>query len=99
LGNTAVFLIGGETKEEPPTAMYIRSGDVVIMGGKSRQFYHGVPRIIEGTCPIFYDNKEPMPPSSKLVNDILLTGRLNMNVRQVLGEKKKFPNCLASTLS
>merc|ERR1712232_1217064 len=44
-GNTVVFLIGGESREVEPTALYIRSGDIVIMGGKSRYYYHGVPRM------------------------------------------------------
>jgi alkylated DNA repair protein alkB family protein 1 len=35
-GNTAVFLIGDTTKETSPVAMFIRSGDVVIMSGHSR---------------------------------------------------------------
>eukprot|EP00164_Ancoracysta_twista_P006854 GFYU01009629.1.p1 GENE.GFYU01009629.1~~GFYU01009629.1.p1 ORF type:complete len:352 (+),score=89.98 GFYU01009629.1:109-1164(+) len=51
-GNTAVFLLGGRTREEEPVAVYLQSGDVVLMGGESRYCYHGVPRIIEGTCPL-----------------------------------------------
>lgn len=46
LGCGAIFLIGGKSKEEAPDAIYLRSGDVVIMGGASRLAYHGVPRIL-----------------------------------------------------
>jgi alkylated DNA repair protein alkB family protein 1 len=41
-----VFLLGGLGLDEKPTAMLIRSGDVVIMSGGSRLCYHGVPRIL-----------------------------------------------------
>lgn len=45
-GQSAVFLIGGETKSVHPHAILLRSGDIVIMSGPSRTFYHGVPKII-----------------------------------------------------
>ena len=32
--------------DEKPTALLIRSGDVVIMSGVSRLCYHGIPRIL-----------------------------------------------------
>ncbi|KAF7304783.1 hypothetical protein MKEN_01192400 [Mycena kentingensis (nom. inval.)] len=52
LGNAAIFLIGGETRESKPTSILLRSGDAVIMSGPAcRRAYHGVPRIIEGTLP------------------------------------------------
>jgi alkylated DNA repair protein alkB family protein 1 len=41
-----VFLLGGLGIDEKPTALLIRSGDVVIMSGVSRLCYHGVPRIL-----------------------------------------------------
>ena len=46
LGQSAVFLLGGLRIDEKPTALLIRSGDVVIMSGVSRLCYHGVPRIL-----------------------------------------------------
>ena len=48
-GCTAVFLMGGTTKDVKPTAVYVRSGDIVVMSGASRLSYHAVPRIIPGT--------------------------------------------------
>jgi len=55
LGITAIFLIGGPTKATKPTALFLKSGDVVIMGGKSRLAYHGVPRLIENTLSATLD--------------------------------------------
>ena len=45
-GQSAVFLIGGETKSVRPQAIVLHSGDVVVMSGQSRVAYHGVPKII-----------------------------------------------------
>jgi alkylated DNA repair protein alkB homolog 1 len=47
LGCCGIFLLGHENRDAPPTAMMIRSGDAVILGGESRKCYHGVPRVFE----------------------------------------------------
>ncbi len=42
LGNAAVFLIGGLTRDTEPVPILLRSGDVVIMSGPAcRRAYHG----------------------------------------------------------
>ncbi|KAH8398900.1 hypothetical protein KR222_001151 [Zaprionus bogoriensis] len=46
-GQTAIFLIGGQTLEEQPTALFLRSGDVLIMSEQSRLCYHAVPRVMK----------------------------------------------------
>ena len=46
LGQSAIFLLGGKTRDDAPIAMYIRSGDVMVMAGNSRLAYHAVPRIL-----------------------------------------------------
>ncbi|KAK9730213.1 2OG-Fe(II) oxygenase superfamily [Popillia japonica] len=46
-GQTALFLIGGSTIDVKPTAIFLHSGDVVIMSKAARLAYHGVPRIIQ----------------------------------------------------
>jgi hypothetical protein len=45
-GQNAVFLLGGPSADEKPTAMLIHSGDIVIMSAASRLCYHGIPRIL-----------------------------------------------------
>jgi alkylated DNA repair protein alkB family protein 1 len=45
-GQSAIFLLGGLSADEKPTAMLIHSGDIVIMSGASRLCYHGIPRIL-----------------------------------------------------
>ena len=41
IGNSCIFLLGGINTVEPPTAIWMRSGDVMVMGGHSRVFFHG----------------------------------------------------------
>ncbi|KAJ7374404.1 Nucleic acid dioxygenase alkbh1 [Desmophyllum pertusum] len=45
-GQSAIFLLGGKTREQAPLAMYLRSGDIMIMAVNSRLAYHAVPRIL-----------------------------------------------------
>ena len=82
LGQTAIFLMGGDNLNIVPLPIFIRSGDVLIMAGKSRNNYHGVPRIIANTIPDFlldYIEKSDFPPS---VIKFLSKARINYNVRQ-----------------
>lgn len=54
-GQDAIFLLGGKTKAMPPSAMYLRSGDICVMGGESRMAYHAVPRILAASNPTYMD--------------------------------------------
>ena len=51
VGLEAIYLIGGADKQATPRAVRVRSGDVVLQGGASRRYVHGVPRILPGTLP------------------------------------------------
>lgn len=96
-GSSAIFLIGGEKREDEPIhAMMVRSGDVVIMGGSSRLRYHGVPRVISGTWPNLdvenevkrMDESEEKDQMTRVL-EYLQTARININVRQVVREGTK----------
>ena len=82
LGLDAIYLIGGRTKAEPPRAVWLRSGDVIIQGGESRGFYHGVPRIVAGTLPPALEQAAATPGQHEVVA-WLREHRMNVNVRQV----------------
>lgn len=41
LGCKAIFLLGGKSRQDPPIAMFLRSGDVVLMAGEARECFHG----------------------------------------------------------
>jgi len=52
---SAVFLIGGQTKDIKPTALFVHSGDVIVMSQQSRLAYHGVPKILTSRHPCVPD--------------------------------------------
>ncbi|XP_045610886.1 nucleic acid dioxygenase ALKBH1 [Procambarus clarkii] len=45
-GQSALFLIGGPRKATKPSAIFLHSGDIMVMTGLSRQAYHAVPRVL-----------------------------------------------------
>jgi len=49
LGDTALFRIGGALRSDPTRSVRLASGDVCILAGASRRFYHGVDRILPAT--------------------------------------------------
>ncbi|RKP39946.1 hypothetical protein BJ085DRAFT_14681 [Dimargaris cristalligena] len=86
LGNTAIFVIGDESRDTEPIALYLRSGDIVCMCGPRRKAFHGIPRIIENTLPDYLASSETVlaeDPDWSLFGDYMQNARLNVNVRQV----------------
>lgn len=52
LGLPAVFLFGGATRKVRPLRLALHHGDVVVWGGPSRLFYHGVAKLAKGEHPL-----------------------------------------------
>ena len=46
LGCPAIFLLGGATRDEPPTPLLLRGGDAIVLGGEARAAVHGLPRVL-----------------------------------------------------
>ncbi|CCG81384.1 AlkB-like protein [Taphrina deformans PYCC 5710] len=104
-GHTTVFLIGHKTRDVAPTAIYLRSGDALIMSGACRRAYHGVPRIVEGSLPKHlqhstdWDNSDRETTTQEQRDDwdvfakYMSTTRINVNIRQV------FPRDYLSSIS
>jgi hypothetical protein len=46
--------VGGFDKESDPLPMILRSGDILVMGGKSRLRVHAVPKVFTKTLPPLY---------------------------------------------
>lgn len=77
--------MGGRTKETPPTALFVRSGDVVIMSGESRYCFHGIPRMIGDTVPPFLkEQKVDDTQDWKDCQKYISNARINLNCRQVM---------------
>ncbi|MEO1039112.1 MAG: alpha-ketoglutarate-dependent dioxygenase AlkB [Pseudomonadota bacterium] len=69
LGDRARFRLGGPNREDPTGSLILSSGDVVVLGGASRRFHHGVDRIYPGTNTVLPEDWRP--------------GRLNLTLRRV----------------
>ncbi|KAF8628479.1 hypothetical protein AX15_003990 [Amanita polypyramis BW_CC] len=80
LGNAAVLLIGGKTRDVEPIPLILRSGDVIIMSGpECRRAYHGVPRILEGTLPPHLRSENTHDPEWPIYEEYMKTTRININ--------------------
>ena len=52
LGDEALFRIGGVDRAAGTQSVWLRSGDVVVMGGDARLAWHGVDRVRHGSSPL-----------------------------------------------
>ena len=55
LGDDATFHIGGARRGDPKRRLVLRSGDVFVLGGAARDFYHGIDRIHPGTSGLLQE--------------------------------------------
>ncbi|KAK2104522.1 Nucleic acid dioxygenase alkbh1 [Saguinus oedipus] len=106
-GQSAIFLLGGLQRDETPTAMFMHSGDIMIMSGFSRLLNHAVPRVLpnpegeglphclEAPLPAVLPRDSMIEPCSvedwQVCASYLKTARVNMTVRQVLATDQNFP--------
>ncbi|XP_069772130.1 nucleic acid dioxygenase ALKBH1 isoform X2 [Narcine bancroftii] len=100
-GQSAVFLLGGQKKQDPPLPMFLHSGDIMIMSGSSRLLYHAVPRVIPnlegGLLPSCLEhtstsnNQHSEKDDWEICAKYLETSRVSVSVRQVLGVGQSFP--------
>ncbi|UBX48598.1 DNA oxidative demethylase AlkB [Providencia alcalifaciens] len=51
LGLPTIFDFGGEMREHPRQTILLEHGDVLVWGGRSRLYYHGVRQIKSGVHP------------------------------------------------
>lgn len=52
LGDDGLFRVGNLTRGGKTESIWLRSGDVAVMGGEARLVYHGVDRIRPGTSTL-----------------------------------------------
>lgn len=52
LGDAALFRIGNLTRGGKTDSLWLRSGDVAVMGGPARLVYHGIDRIRAGSSAL-----------------------------------------------
>jgi alkylated DNA repair protein alkB family protein 1 len=86
LGCDAVFVIGTADKV---VTLRLRSGSAVYMSGPSRFAWHGVPRIVAGTCPDYLAEWPASAAVEGQSNEFeawrgwMRGKRVNLNVRQM----------------
>ncbi|GAB6021315.1 hypothetical protein CHUAL_014129 [Chamberlinius hualienensis] len=95
-GLTGLFLLGGATKDTEPSAMFLRSGDIMVMSGPSRLSYHAVPRILSEDCDrvLSVDSESGSLASENLLK-YFKNFRINLNVRQVFESKNSSRSLLS----
>jgi len=69
IGDDCQFIKGGEKRNSSKETITLHSGDVFVMGGEARFYYHGVKKIIPNTAPAELQMKQ--------------AGRVNITIRQV----------------
>lgn len=69
LGLPARFRLGGPSRKDSTSSYVLEHGDVMVMGGASRNFYHGIDRV--------------MPRGLLDPQGLPFGGRLNLTVRRV----------------
>lgn len=52
LGDACLFRIGGLRRDDKTMSLRLESGDVILLGGKSRLAFHGVDRIYPNSSPL-----------------------------------------------
>lgn len=55
LGDDARFRIGGTRRGDPTESFWLRSGDVLILGGAARLAHHGIDRVAPGSSALLRD--------------------------------------------
>lgn len=52
LGDTAAFRLGGHARGDPTRGLRLASGDICVLGGEARRWFHGVDRILAGSSQL-----------------------------------------------
>jgi alkylated DNA repair protein (DNA oxidative demethylase) len=52
LGDDALFRVGGTERGGPTRSIWLRSGDVAVLGGAARLAYHGIDRVRPGSSTL-----------------------------------------------
>ena len=76
----------GEDGDEPYILLRLRSGDAIYMAGHDRFAWHGVPKVIKGTCPDFladWPAGEHRDGRYEAWRGWMSNKRVNFNVRQM----------------
>ncbi|KAI0138922.1 alkylated DNA repair protein AlkB [Hypoxylon sp. NC0597] len=74
---------GGEVSKKPYLLLRLRSGDAIYMTQESRYAWHGVPKVLKGTCPDFIADWPAEDGKFEEWKGWMRNKRINLNVRQM----------------
>ncbi|KAI1656388.1 hypothetical protein F4813DRAFT_390757 [Daldinia decipiens] len=74
---------GKEASEKPYLLLRLRSGDAIYMTQESRYAWHGVPKVLKGTCPDFLADWPAEGDKFQEWKGWMRNKRINLNVRQM----------------
>ncbi|KAI1420363.1 hypothetical protein F5Y12DRAFT_134699 [Xylaria sp. FL1777] len=69
--------------KKPFLLLRLRSGDAIYMSQESRYAWHGVPKVLKGTCPDFLEDWPAEDGKFEEWKGWMRNKRINMNVRQI----------------
>lgn len=83
-GCDGIFIAGNEDGSQL-ASLRLRSGDAILMSGKSRYAWHAVPKIIPDTCPTWLQDWPDIPSGGQYSDwhGWMANKRINLNVRQM----------------
>ncbi|KAK6427634.1 hypothetical protein LTR95_015966 [Oleoguttula sp. CCFEE 5521] len=81
LGCEGIFLVGLD--DGRAVTLRLRSGDAVLMSGESRYAWHGVPKVLAGTCPEWMQGWPAGGEEYEDWRSWMVCKRINLNVRQM----------------
>ncbi|EXJ80132.1 hypothetical protein A1O1_08274 [Capronia coronata CBS 617.96] len=84
IGCDGVFIAGNDDGSQQ-ASLRLRSGDAILMSGKSRYAWHAVPKIVPDTCPAWLRDWPDIPSGGKYRDwrGWMTNKRINLNVRQM----------------
>ncbi|KAI1843423.1 hypothetical protein JX265_013305 [Neoarthrinium moseri] len=95
IGCDALFMIAPNTGESPSSEsndpltrkpyllLRLRSGDAIYMSEESRYAWHGVPKVLKGTCPDYLADWPAEDGKYESWKGWMRNKRINLNVRQM----------------
>jgi DNA alkylation damage repair protein AlkB len=79
----SVEAAGTESTRKPYLLLRLRSGDAIYMTQESRYAWHGVPKVLKGTCPDFLVDWPAEDGKYQDWKGWMSNKRINLNVRQM----------------
>ncbi|KAI1435469.1 hypothetical protein GGR50DRAFT_322426 [Xylaria sp. CBS 124048] len=73
----------GDNQKRPYLLLRLRSGDAIYMSQDSRYAWHGVPKVLKGTCPDFLADWPSEDGKFEEWKGWMRNKRINLNVRQM----------------